>query len=178
MRRKVLWLTFWVTMTFWLGHAWGCAARTRVQEGRWAGRGPAVDVPTVAENQPTSLGPAAEGAVPRSGPTATAGPEGGMAAADLPRQDLWPEMVIGPASGVTRHWPVYFQDWEWRRPEAGASSQLMAEQLTAAMEAAQADGAADRAADAVVQAGKFALDLGTLPLKILIEPPWTREVTP
>lgn len=141
-----------------------------MQEARGQGAAPEIDVPTVAEYQPVRLGPVLEGAVPAS----TAG---GMAAADLPRRELWPRLVVGPESGATEHWPVYFRDLEWQKQEA-TDSQMMSEQLTGALEArGRGTYSAETVADTVVQPAKFALDLGTLPVKMIVQPPWTTEVT-
>jgi len=172
MARKVRWLTFWVTVVFWLGSAWGCASR--MQEMRAPGPAPVIDVPAVAEQQPARLGAVLPGAVPTD---RTAAGASGTAMADLPRQQFWPEVLVGPARGATRHHPVYFHDLEWGRSDQRAESQLVADQMSAALDTAKSSSAMVMAADAVVQPAKFAADLGLLPVKMAARAPWTHVTT-
>jgi hypothetical protein len=179
MAHKVMWLTFWVTMSFWLGSAWGCAAR--LQEVRAPGPAPEIDVPGVGEYQPRQLGPVAAGAVPTGRATAAV-PEGfqlAMAPADLPRRELWPTILLGPASGATRHHPVYFHDLEWLRSNPREDSQLIADQMKATLGTNRTGlDTAEMAVETVIQPAKSAFDLGLLPAKMILRPPWTMERTP
>lgn len=87
-------------------------------------------------------------------------------------------VVVGPESGATKHWPVYFHDLEWQKQDPAANSQLISEQLTAALETrGKGSYTADMAVDTVVQPAKFAFDLATLPVKMVVQPPWTTETT-
>jgi len=186
MRRKILWITFGMTMAFWFG----CAGRGEDQNYK------------VLDEDAPSLQPDSNNyrpgmsAVPSTSPAVTQ-PEASVSTRELLAQQQaaldettpsltgvdrsnWPKIAVRPASGLTYHKPFYFQDrettYDRRRIERAHDTDEM---LAASLEGEKpANWSAENAKDAVLQPLNYAKDMILLPVRAVVQPPWTEVHTP
>ena len=132
MGQKVRWISFWVTLTYWLGSAWGCA-NTFVHDPIQT----AMETPP-HEEQAAQDDASQDGAQPIALLPESPQPEEERAQQETPQPERreaentraviatpvsetarsvrtldrskWPRMVIGPADGATPHGPLLFED--------------------------------------------------------------------
>lgn len=185
---KIGWLTFWVTMTLWLGHFWGCAAAPeqaanhRVlasDEGVDApGLGPVEGTPVPAAREPVpevarELGQKEADYVPQS--------YGVTLAEGLSRQ-AWPVTSYAPASGRSPHLPIYWRDLWMERDETAVFAHDQSND--AAKRQAALDSGYDTCCSGTkfyetgAQYGKFGFDTLAMPVMFFIEPGWQWKTTP
>lgn len=224
---KVSWLTFWVSMTLWVGTFWGCAApgddqnyrahadggglyerenhdrpRDPEQKGIIAGVQDAIGAAPARNNQSNS-------SVTDRGPEGEAGTEGesGDVVADavvadateseteyagdgLPAEtgpsitsldrSSWKKIKVGVVVGQTTHNPIYYKDCPADRAGARIDfSQSIDDQLAASL-----DGAGSKQWDkhhswqVVAQPLKYAFDTIVLPVRVVMQHPWTKIKSP
>jgi len=197
MRRKIFWITLWVTMALWFGNLWadigdpvGPADTADVSAAAESPNdAPSPAAPDPAETEPTAPAVVEEPTAPAAveepiveveavadeAPQATDVAE---VVAALPPiawdRSNWPVTIFRPASGATVHHPVYFADF----PPA-ARIEDSPTRLLAALGDAKADvyGMANTA-DLVIQPAKFCGDLVLLPINAAITWPWKPTTTP
>lgn len=87
MRRKILWITFWLTMTLWLGQAWAQSAEPREAPNTPAAAQQHDDAARLPEPSVTAI----RTADPPSDPHTLIDRSG------------WPVLTVGPADGTTTH---------------------------------------------------------------------------
>ncbi len=208
MWHKVSWLVFWVSMVLWFGNMWGCAAPGMEQNykvGEPERRSPSredygrsvlaredadetLEVAFVQE-QPAPAAPAAAAApaATSDAPKADA-PKPADApapAADAPSlngldRSHWAKIKVKPDVGVTRHYPLYYKDCPFDRPEPAINE---SDSLDKQLEASLA-GAENHSWDwfhgqqRLAQPVKFSYDTVLLLPRMLITPPWREKTTP
>lgn len=233
---KVSWLTFWVSMTLWVGNFWGCAApgedqnyrahadggglyerenhdrpRDPDQPGIFAGIRDSIDAApannngnnetrsTTATNRGNECGEGDADAAPDAAePDAVAAGDADAEAntsseyagdglpeetepsiASLDRSH-WKKITARADEGITKHNPIYFKDCpaDRARPQIDFS-QSVEDQLIASLEGAEAkqfDG--HHTVQAFAQVGKYCFDTVALPVRVVLQHPWTVVTTP
>jgi hypothetical protein len=108
-------------------------------------------------------------------------PTGGRAGSVIPTtfedRSAWNVITIAPADGRTTHWPVYFRDCPTQSQRIAPMTAEAAFELHLAGDAA-AGWSASNAADTVTQPLKFAFDLVTLPVQLILSPPLVNHTSP
>lgn len=115
MGHKARWISFWVTLVYWLGSAWGCAntanqepIQVLLDEHPHEGQ---IAQDNTLEGTAQNAAPPPETRQPKAVHTSTTPP-----ASDTTRsirsldRSKWPSMVVGPADGSTPHGLILFKD--------------------------------------------------------------------
>jgi len=203
LRHKVLWISFWATMVFWLGGAWGCAA-VHVPLGGDDTRPAAAadtDMPTEAQAEilaraedpgpvpatAPSLGEMPVEINPQTAPPMTA-PRWGEADGSIDSLDRsdWIATRVVPVAGLVVHHATYHDDLVDEQLWIGSPRHAVAEEADAVavqIVRAMADDESRALARRRWMMGalnpvKFAADSILMPLHVLAHRPWRREITP
>jgi len=111
MTHKTRWISFWVTLAYWLGSAWGCA-NTASQDPLEVLLEETSHQEQVAQDHVLEeAAPSPQTHLPEDADILKALPisETVPSLRGLDRSK-WPRIVVGPASGSTPHSPILFQD--------------------------------------------------------------------
>ena len=192
MRRRILWLTFWMTFVFCLGHGTGCTLPIRL--GAPCSRGPIAH-----ESEPEQQMAQLEGMAKTSnaeqelastsdpvpenpdlmyGPTAPfSETEPSLVGMD---RSNWPRIIVGTADGTVTHGPIYFRDCPIRHEQRPIDNTWEeSEKLRVALDRAMADHwSAANLVGGFANPPKFGFDLLTLPIEFVKTPVWTTQSTP
>jgi hypothetical protein len=91
----------------------------------------------------------------------------------------WTPMLVGPADGRTRHFPIYFEDPKREELYTDVLAQPTAQrQMTAALQSGDPTLTGGNLLSIVLEPADFALDAVLLPVRAVITPPWRRVTTP
>ena len=192
MRRRIVWLTIWMTLVCWLGHGPGCTSSTRVEVDS--------DAEPIAVASTEDEGTIEGDAISESNEVVepdvdTAEVHDETASAEYPitipynetepsligmnRFD-WPRSVVRPADGRTWHDAIYFRDSRIgivARPVDHTMTE--SEKLKAALDGAKAaNWSSDNLAGGFANPPKFGLDLLALPFSFVATPGWQKQSTP
>ena len=197
MRQRVTWLTFWITMTYWLGSAFGCASSSSVQHPETATQtlsAPQVIEVVQADAQPSEAAPDAAPAAANQDDVvstrvgrydvntkATVRDEYGLTSVATPSlrgndRSHWSEVSLHGEDGRTTHFPLYFSDPRASYDEPAAAEPMSVEAAMQGERPQNYSGA--NVFDAVVAPGKFLFDIAALPVRAVLSPPWSRVTTP
>ncbi len=217
---KVSWLTFWVSMTLWVGNFWGCAAPGEDQNYRAHADGGGLyerenhDRPRDPNEKGIFAGirdsieaaPARDQSTSNSSVT-NRGPEGGEgdAGADgenteaanagesyvaMPEEtepsitsldrSHWKKIKVQPDAGVTEHNPIYHKDCPSDRAHQKVDfSKSVEDQLIASLDGAYAmQWDEHHTIQMFAQVGKHCFDTVALPVRVVMQHPWTVVTTP
>jgi hypothetical protein len=179
MRRKILWITFGMTMAFWFG----CASRGEDQNYKVLEE----DAPMLEpdRNNPRPGMSAAPATTPAPSPREQLAAQQAAINETTPSvtsmdRSNWPKVAVRPDSGLTYHKPIYFQDretaYERRQIERAHDTDEM---LAASLEGHRADTwSMENAKDLFIQPLNYAKDMILLPVRAVVQPPWTEVHTP
>lgn len=194
MSRKIAWLTVYLTLVYWLGSAFGCATTGEEQNYKIIEeRRDMFDTQPHPEGSPSSIGASSRVDAPQPTTADAAAISSSVVAGGEPMvsdtapsltgvdRSNWRRIQVGPSDGTTWHWHTYFSDLqiEPTHPRVDFSAPVE-EQMAAAVSGSEASWMADDNALALVaQPAKFAWDLLTLPVDMLIlQPVWEKTGTP
>lgn len=192
MRHKVKWIFFWICMVLWFGNMFGCA--TPGNEQNYKSSAPehpsrferldsqrTVPVDDDALGQTVYIADEATPVTPAATEIVAAPvPETGPSLKGIDRSH-WAKVKTGPEIGVTRHYPVYFTDYPADRDEPMIDFNDPIEvQLNAALSGTKDHGLIDghHAMQLLSQPSKFGLDMILLPVRMVMQAPWTTVTTP
>ena len=127
MTYKARWISFWVTLAYWLGSAWGCANtanqdpiqalldehphQKQVEGNMLEDAAPQTETPQPEEATQQATAPSPQANQPEETHSIKASPisETAPSLRSLDRSK-WPRIVVGPAQGSAPHGPILFQD--------------------------------------------------------------------
>ena len=159
MPTKILWLTIWTTLAYWLGNIGGCAAP-----------------PSWPVDDPVTVKATAQLPEEDREPSVTS----------LDRSD-WQGPVISPAPGTVYHYPTYFRDLDIpheiaRSDREGYGVEAESQWDQHVLEALHAGHAStlDPAnyTHPPMQAVKFGVDFVKMPALMVVRPPWEVRESP
>jgi len=190
MRHKILWITFWTILAYWLGNGFGCAAGGQEENYKILNDEP---VPARTEDK-FSTGPQTmmlgtlviaaneDQAQPAEQSAAAGGVQLATGESSLQGLDRshWPKIVTGPADGRTVHGQIYWRDVQiGPSPTAMSVEQDPEAQLAATLEGADAHHLSrQNVATLFVQPLKFCVDSILLPIRVFTHPPTKKITTP
>ena len=189
MRHKVKWIFFWICMVLWFGNMFGCASPGNEQNYKSSApehpsRFERFDSQRTVPVDEAELGQTfyiADEATPATpAPLSVLVTETGPSLKGIDRSH-WPKIKSGPEIGVTRHYPVYFSDYPPDRAEPVINFNDPVEvQLQAALSGTTDHGLFDchHALQLLSQPSKFGLDIILLPVRMVMQAPWTTVTTP
>jgi len=178
MRERVVWLSFWITLTYWLGNAFGCATAPSAvvhyapDDGLLGGGTTAEPVRGIDEKV---------GEYPID-TTATLMDEYGIKSMAKPSltgfdRSHWQPVPLRAVSGETLHHPIYFHDVDPCYVDPAGENFDMT--VAGALAGATAeDYSKCNLRDTFVQPAKGFLDVGLLPVRMVIQVPWSVQSTP
>ncbi len=188
MRSKIVWLSFCITMVYWLGGVMGCATSSHDTENyRILNEEKDIFNPSLPGNgindisltMPIVQVQLASLDIPQTVIESTTTQKSAVIEATSRN---WDHLVTGPDQGITEHLPHHFKDCSFLM---SAREQVDFEQpLTDQMNAALADANCQKFQPldiiaAVGQPAKFAMDVATWPIvAVTLEPLWSPIHTP
>lgn len=189
MRHKILWLWVWITMTLWLGNITGCSTvpqaeqdpelRTQAMVDAWARHWTPPCESSI--DTPSRCGPmaAGDGCDQCQGETACVRHQTPILTPSINRSH-WPKIQVESHGGQTRHGPIYFQDCPVhpREPDLARTAGTEAG-IHAVLSGDRAVGySRTNLQSMLTQPVKAAFDLIALPVRMVMDPPWTTNTTP
>jgi len=182
MRRKILWVTFWMTMVYWLGQASGCTAAFWQKPS-----GSLAAVTTHPTNESTEAPPDHAAVATAPARAEEIDLDGFQEQVDAIEPSLrgmdrshWKPIKTSAAYGTVRHRPIYLLDCAI--PEDDKPLDLdkpESQKLAAALAGAEASGwNRTNRSSALANPPKFGFDLLTLPIKFIMTPGWKEQYSP
>ncbi|MCE9590804.1 MAG: hypothetical protein K8S99_09805 [Planctomycetes bacterium] len=188
MRRKILVITFFTTMAFWLG----CAGPGPGEDSNYKELEEDNPKFQTEPNRPGSMKPPeaatdAQAAAPAPATQTyeavpiTTGLADTMPAPDSLDRSYWERITIAPYSGKTTHPPSYYKEYGLsakHEKEPTLDDQTEAE-LNATLDGARAGGwNATNSANLFIDSLGWGFDTVALPVRAVMAPPWTKTTTP